>query len=139
LIGTSLSHYRITGRLGRGGMGEVYRATDANLGRDVAIKVLPEEVAGDPDRLARFRREAQLLAALDHPKRRPRARALPIDEAADVARQIAEALEEAHERGLVHRDLKPANVKLTADGRVQGARLRSREGAHGPRGVRTGA
>jgi hypothetical protein len=146
LIGTSLSHYRITGRLGRGGMGEVYRATDANLGRDVAIKVLPEEVAGDPDRLARFRREAQLLAALDHPNvahvygleeaagkpflvlelvegedlaERLRRGALPVDEAADVARQIAEALEEAHERGIVHRDLKPANVKLTPDGRVK--------------------
>ena len=127
-------------------MGEVYRATDANLARDVAIKVLPEEVAADPGRLARFRREAQLLAALDHPNiahvygleeasgkpflvlelvegadlaERLRRGPLPLDEATDVARQIAEALEEAHERGIVHRDLKPANVKLTADGRVK--------------------
>ena len=127
-------------------MGEVYRATDANLARDVAIKVLPEEVAADPDRLARFRREAQLLAALDHPNiahvygleeasgmpflvlelvegadlaERLTRGPLSLDEATDVARQIAEALEEAHERGIVHRDLKPANVKLTADGRVK--------------------
>jgi len=146
LIGTHLSHYRITGRLGQGGMGEVYCATDEQLGREVAVKVLPEEVGRDPERLARFRREAQLLAALNHPgiaaiygleeaegrpflvleliegedlAERLQRGALPIDEALAAARQIAEALEEAHEKGIVHRDLKPANVKLRADGRVK--------------------
>jgi Tol biopolymer transport system component/tRNA A-37 threonylcarbamoyl transferase component Bud32 len=127
-------------------MGEVYRATDTKLGRDVAIKVLPNEVGQDPERLARFRREAHLLATLNHPhvaaiygleetaaapflvlelvggedlgerlKRGP----LPVDEALDTARQIAEALEEAHDHGIVHRDLKPANVKITPDGNVK--------------------
>ena len=127
-------------------MGEVYRATDAKLGRDVALKVLPAEVAQDPERLARFRREAQLLASLNHPnvaaihgleeadgqlflvlelvegedlaerlKRGP----VPLDEAIAIAKQIAEALEEAHEKGIVHRDLKPANVKLTPDDKVK--------------------
>ena len=146
MIGTSLSHYRITAKLGQGGMGEVYRATDENLGRDVAIKVLPPEVAKDTDRLARFRREAHLLGSLNHThiaaihgleeadgqpflvlelvegdelSERIGRGALPVDEAIDVARQIAEALEEAHEKGIVHRDLKPANVKLTPDGKVK--------------------
>jgi len=127
-------------------MGEVYRATDTKLGREVAIKALPGEVAGDPERLARFRREAQLLASLNHPnvagihgleeaggqpflvlelvegedlserlKRGP----IPVDEAFDLAGQIAEALGAAHEQGIVHRDLKPANVKLTPDGKVK--------------------
>jgi Tol biopolymer transport system component len=127
-------------------MGEVYRATDTKLGRDVALKVLPAEVAQDPERLARFRREAQVLASLNHPniaaihgleeadsqlflvlelvdgedlaarlKRGP----LPVEEALPVARQIAEGLEEAHEKGIVHRDLKPANVKLTPGGKVK--------------------
>jgi Tol biopolymer transport system component len=146
LIGQTLSHYRITAALGAGGMGEVYRATDTKLGRDVAIKVLPPEVAQDPERLARFEREAQLLASLNHPhiatihgledaggapflvlelvegddlserlKRGP----IPPDETIQIARQIAEALEEAHEKGIVHRDLKPANVKVTPDGQVK--------------------
>ncbi len=146
MIGTSLSHYRITAKLGEGGMGEVYRATDDNLGRDVAIKVLPAEVAGDAERLARFRREAHLLAALNHSNiaaihgleeadgkpflvlelvegeelaERLQHGALPVDEALDIARQVAEALEEAHEHGIVHRDLKPANIKLTPEGRVK--------------------
>jgi serine/threonine protein kinase/Tol biopolymer transport system component len=127
-------------------MGEVYRATDTKLGREVALKALPAEVAQDPERLARFRREAQVLAALNHPgvaaihgleeaagqpflvlelvegedlserlKRGP----IPVEEAFDVARQIAEALEEAHEKGIVHRDLKPANVKRTPEGKVK--------------------
>ena len=144
--GQRLGPYAIVAPLGAGGMGEVWRATDTKLQRDVAIKVLPAEVAGDTARLARFRREAQLLAALNHPniaaihgleeaggkpflvlelvpgedlaerlKRGP----LPVDEAVEVARQVAEALEEAHERGVVHRDLKPANVKLTPDGKVK--------------------
>jgi Tol biopolymer transport system component len=146
VIDRTLSHYRVTAALGAGGMGEVYRATDTTLGRDVAIKVLPSEVAGDPERLARFRREAQLLAALNHPniaaiygleeangtpflalelvegedlgerlKRGP----IPVDEALDIAAQITEALEAAHEKGIVHRDLKPANVKITSDGQAK--------------------
>jgi Tol biopolymer transport system component len=146
LIGQTLSHYRITAALGAGGMGEVYRATDTSLGRDVAIKVLPPEVAHDPDRLGRFKREAQLLAALNHPhiaaiygleecdgkpflslelvegedlRQRLARGAIPVDEAIEIARQIAEALEEAHGKGIVHRDLKPANVKLTPDGKVK--------------------
>jgi Tol biopolymer transport system component len=128
-------------------MGEVYRATDTRLGRDVAIKVLPAEVTGDPERLARFEREARLLAALNHPniatlhgleeasgrpflvlelvegedlaERLKRFGAFPVGEVVAIARQIAEALEEAHEKGIVHRDLKPANVKLTPDGKVK--------------------
>jgi Tol biopolymer transport system component len=146
LIGQTLSHYRITAALGAGGMGEVYRATDANLHRDVAIKVLPPEVAQDPERLGRFQREAQLLAALNHPniaaiygleeaegkpflalelvegedlKDRLARGAIPVDEAVAIAKQIAEALEEAHDKGIVHRDLKPANVKLKPDGKVK--------------------
>ena len=146
MIGTSLSHYRITAKLGQGGMGVVYRATDENLGRDVAIKVLPEEVANDEERLARFKREAHLLAALNHTNiasihgleeaegkpflvlelvegedlsTRIERGPVPIDEAIKIAMQIAEALDEAHENGIVHRDLKPANIKTTEDDRVK--------------------
>jgi Tol biopolymer transport system component len=146
LIGQTLSHYRVTAALGSGGMGEVYRATDTSLGRDVAIKVLPPEVAHDPDRLQRFKREAHLLASLNHPhiaaiygleeadgkpflalelvegedlKQRLARGALPVAEALEIGEQIAEALEEAHNKGIVHRDLKPANVKLTPDGKVK--------------------
>jgi Tol biopolymer transport system component len=145
-IGQTLSHYRITAAIGAGGMGEVYRATDVNLHRDVAVKMLPIQVAQDPDRLSRFRREAHLLAALNHPNiagiygleeaggtpflvlelvegvdlaQRLRDGALPVDEALAIALQVAEALEEAHNKGIVHRDLKPANVKLTPDGKVK--------------------
>jgi Tol biopolymer transport system component len=127
-------------------MGEVYRATDSNLGREVAIKVLPPEVAEDPERLGRFKREAHLLAALNHPniaaiygleeangkpflalelvegedlKARLARGAIPVDEALEIAEQVALALEEAHNKGIVHRDLKPANVKLTSDGKVK--------------------
>ena len=144
--GDRLGTYEIRGPLGAGGMGEVYRATDTRLGRDVAIKVLPAEVARDPERLARFQREARLLAALNHPhiaaihgleeaegqpflvlelvegedlKQRLDRGPIPLDEALEIARQIAEALEEAHGRGIVHRDLKPGNVKLTADGKIK--------------------
>ena len=144
--GVRLGPYQVVALLGAGGMGEVYRATDTRLGRDVALKLLPPEFAADPDRLARFEREAKLLASLQHPnvatlfgleeadgqrvlamelvpgedlaerlKRGP----IPVEDAIAVARQIAEALEEAHEHGIVHRDLKPANVKLTPDGKVK--------------------
>jgi Tol biopolymer transport system component len=134
---SSIAHYRIISKLGEGGMGEVWRATDTKLGRDVAIKILPEAFAQDPDRMARFEREAQVLASLNHPNiaaiygvedralimelvegetlKGP----LPVETAIHYAIQIAEALEYAHERGVVHRDLKPANIKVTPDGRVK--------------------
>src|SRR4029077_16577689 len=132
-----IAHYRITAKLGEGGMGEVYRATDTKLGRDVAIKILPDAFAQDPDRMARFAREAQVLAALNHPNIAAiygvEERALvmelvegstltapmPLEEALPVARQIAEALEYAHEKGIIHRDLKPANIKVPPEGRVK--------------------
>ena len=137
MIAETIGHYRITGKLGAGGMGEVYRAKDTKLDREVAIKILPESVASDPDRLARFEREAKVLAALNHPNiaqiygvedralvmelvegetlKGP----LPVETALHYARQIAEALEAAHEKGIVHRDLKPANVKVTPEGVVK--------------------
>ncbi len=144
--GTKLGPYEILSPLGAGGMGEVYRARDAKLNRDVAIKVLPEAVAGDSERLARFQREAQVLAALNHPHiaaiygleksgevealvleliegetlaERIGAGPIPLDDALAIARQIADALEAAHEKGIVHRDLKPANVKVTPEGKVK--------------------
>jgi eukaryotic-like serine/threonine-protein kinase len=142
--GTSLGQYRIVGPLGAGGMGEVYRARDSKLQRDVAIKVLPEFFAADPDRVARFEREAQTLAALNHPhiaqvygvneapialvmelvegedlRQRVERGPLALDEAIETARQIADALEAAHEVGIVHRDLKPANIKVRPDGTVK--------------------
>jgi serine/threonine-protein kinase len=140
--GTYLGSYEILAPLGAGGMGEVYRARDTKLAREVAIKVLPEAFARDADRMARFTREAHVLASLNHPniaaiygvedcalvmelvqgptlaKRIAEGR-LPLKEALDIARQIAEALEAAHEHGIVHRDLKPANVKVTPEGRVK--------------------
>ena len=144
--GTRLGPYEITEQIGIGGMGEVYRARDVNLGRDVAIKVLPEAFAQDADRLARFEREARTLASLSHPnvatvhgfEKADAVRALvmefvggptladriaqgpiPIDEALPIARQIAEAVEAAHEQGIIHRDLKPANIKVRDDGTVK--------------------
>jgi serine/threonine-protein kinase len=146
MIGKILAHYEITSRLGKGGMGEVYRAKDQKLGRDVAIKVLPEEFAKDADRVSRFQREAKLLASLNHPNiaaihgleesggtdflvlelvegqtlaDRIKAGPVPVEEALKLALQIAEALEAAHEKGVIHRDLKPANIKVTPDGKVK--------------------
>ncbi len=137
--GARLGPYEVVAAIGAGGMGEVYRARDTRLGREVAIKVLPESFANDADRLARFEREAQVLASLNHPNiatihgleeralvmelvegptlaDRIAEGPIPIDEALPIARQIAEALEAAHERGIIHRDLKPANIKLRPDG-----------------------
>ncbi len=144
--GTRLGSYEVVDLLGAGGMGEVYRARDTRLKRDVALKILPASFASDPERLARFQREAEVLASLDHPHiaaiygiedtdgtmalvlqlvegetladriaRGP----IPLDEALPIGRQIAEALEAAHEQGVIHRDLKPANVKITPDGAVK--------------------
>jgi Tol biopolymer transport system component len=144
--GTRLGSYDVLGALGAGGMGEVYRARDRKLDRDVAVKVLPEEFFEDKERVARFEREAKALAALNHPgiaavhsfeavdgrhilvmelvegeglDARIARGAIPFDEALPIARQIAEALESAHEKGIVHRDLKPANVMVTPEGRVK--------------------
>src|SRR5512136_235048 len=145
-IGETISHYRIIEKLGAGGMGVVYRAEDTSLNRQVAIKVLPEMFSGDPERMARSEREAKLLASLNHPNiaaiyglestegkrflvlelvegetlaQRIAKGPLPVDEALEVCRQIAEGLEAAHEKGIIHRDLKPANVKVTAEGVVK--------------------
>ncbi len=133
----SIAHYRITGKIGEGGMGAVYRATDTKLGREVAIKILPAAFALDPGRMARFQREAQVLASLNHPNIAAiyavEDRALimelvegqdlrgrvPLDTALNYARQIAAALDAAHEKGIVHRDLKPANIRITPDGVVK--------------------
>src|SRR5260370_15916371 len=145
-IGSRVGPYEIVAPIGAGGMGEVFRARDSKLNRDVALKILPEAFASDPDRLARFTREAQTLAALNHPHiahihgledaggvralvmelvegedlaERIARRPIPLDEALPIARQIAEALEAAHEQGIIHRDLKPANIKMRADGVVK--------------------
>ena len=146
MIGSKVAHFEITGLLGSGGMGEVYQATDTKLGRSVAIKVLPGAFTHDADRLARFEREARVLASLNHSniaaihgleessgrrflvmelvggetlaeriKRGP----IPVDESLQIAKQICEALESAHEKGIIHRDLKPANVKITPEGKVK--------------------
>jgi serine/threonine protein kinase len=144
--GTRLGPYEIVSAIGAGGMGEVYRARDTRLERDVAIKVLPDLFAADQDRLARFQREAKTLASLNHPNiatiygieesaavhalvmelvegptlgDRIAQGPIPLDETLAIARQIAEAFEAAHERGVIHRDLKPANVKLTSSGQVK--------------------
>ena len=152
--GTRLGPYIVEGLLGTGGMGEVYRAQDTRLKRDVALKILPASASADPDRLARFEREAQVLASLDHPHigaiygveeghvgpaeagshvtalvlqlvegdtlaDRIALGPIPIDEALPIARQIAEAVEAAHEQGVIHRDLKPANIKITPNGQVK--------------------
>jgi len=145
-IGSRIGAYEITSAIGAGGMGEVYRARDTRLGREAAIKILPGAFANDPERLARFEREARALASLNHPniaqvyglEHAVEGRALvmecvdgedlaqrlsrgpiPVRDALPISRQIAEALEAAHEVGIVHRDLKPANVKLRPDGTVK--------------------
>src|SRR5215469_12562408 len=133
-----VAHYRVTSKLGEGGMGAVYRATDTKLNRDVAIKVLPEAFTSDNDRLTRFMREAQVLASLNHPNiaaihgfedgalilelvegstlaDRIAQGSMPFDEALSLIRQLIEALEYAHEKGIIHRDLKPANIKITPE------------------------
>src|ERR1043165_554319 len=146
MIGQRLGAYEIVAKLGEGGMGEVYRARDTRLDRDVAIKALPSQFASDPERLARFDREAKVLASLNHPHiagihgleessgakylvleyiegesladRLTKGR-LPLDEALGIARQMCDALEAAHEKGIIHRDLKPANIMLTDTGHVK--------------------
>jgi serine/threonine-protein kinase len=146
MIGTTLSHFKITAKLGEGGMGEVYRAEDTKLGRAVALKVLPAEMAASAERLERFRREAMTLASLDHPGivhvysieesdglhfltmqlvegesldcLIPEG-GLATDRILEIARALAEALAAAHDKGIVHRDLKPTNVMVTNDGRVK--------------------
>jgi len=144
--GTRLGVYEVSAQIGEGGMGQVYRATDTKLKRQVAIKILPTALAADHDRLARFQREAEVLASLNHPNiaaihgleesggmtalimelvegdnlsQRIARGAIPVDEALPIAKQIAEALEAAHEQGIIHRDLKPANVKVRSDGTVK--------------------
>ena len=149
--GARLGAYTVVAPLGAGGMGEVYRAADTTLGREVALKLLPEAFASDPERIARFEREARLLASVNHPAiahlygfekatldgggvvhfiamelvegedlaERLKRGAIPVDESLAIAKQVAEALEEAHEKGIVHRDLKPGNVKVTPDGKVK--------------------
>src|SRR5215468_10043713 len=146
MIGTKLAHYEITSHIGSGGMGDVYQATDTKLGRSVAIKFLPEAFSHDTERVTRFQREARVLASLNHSNiasiygveeidsrhflvmelvpgetlaDRIKRGAIPIEEALPVAKQIAEALEEAHEKGIIHRDLKPANIKVTPEGKVK--------------------
>ena len=146
MVGKTLGHYEILKPLGKGGMGEVYRARDTTLKRDVAIKVLPEELNADPDRLARLEREAHLLAALNHAniatiyaleeeegsrflvlelvkgeslEQRLSKEPLPVETALDLCKQIAEALEAAHGEGIIHRDLKPANILITPEGKAK--------------------
>src|SRR5687767_3155024 len=141
-----LGAYEVAAQIGEGGMGQVFRATDTRLKRQVAIKILPPELAADRDRLARFQREAEVLASLNHPhiagvygleesdgvsalvmelvegedlSQRIGKGAIPLDEALPIAKQIADALEAAHERGIIHRDLKPANIKVRSDGTVK--------------------
>ncbi len=146
MVGTSISHYKVTEKIGEGGMGEVYRATDTKLNRDVALKILPEQFSSDSQRMGRFQREAEVLASLDHPNigqiygiedagqtkalvlqliegptlaEKIAQGAIPVEETLKIALQIAEGLEAAHEKGVIHRDLKPANIKITPEGQVK--------------------
>lgn len=146
MIGRTLAHYRVTAAIGAGGMGEVYRATDTKLGRDVALKVLPPEMASSAEQVERFRREARAVAALNHPhivtihsveeadgvhfltmelvegqplNRRIPEQGLPLAPLLEIVTARADALAAAHEKGIVHRDLKPANVMVTGDGRAR--------------------
>jgi len=145
-VGTQLGSHEITALLGKGGMGEVYRARDLKLKREVAIKILPDEFSRDPARVSRFQREAEVLASLNHPNiaaiydlqevndtrflvlelvegetlaERIQRGQIPVEEALNIAKHICEALEAAHEKGIVHRDLKPANVKVTPEAKVK--------------------
>jgi len=146
MVGTTISHYKVLEKIGQGGMGEVYRATDTKLNRDVALKILPEQFASDSQRMGRFQREAEVLASLDHPnigqiygiEEASQTKALvlqliegptlaekiaqgpiPVEEALKIALQITEGMEAAHEKGIIHRDLKPANIKITPEGQVK--------------------
>ena len=146
MLGKTISHYKVIEKIGQGGMGEVYRATDTKLNRDVALKILPEQFASDSQRMGRFQREAELLASLDHPNigqiygiedagqtkalvlqliegptlaERIAQGPIPVEEALKIALQMAEGLEAAHEKGVIHRDLKPANIKITPEGQVK--------------------
>ncbi|MGD0130729.1 MAG: serine/threonine-protein kinase, partial [Bryobacteraceae bacterium] len=136
-VGEKIGHYEVLSLLGQGGMGEVYRVRDTKLKRDVALKVLPDSLADDPERMARFQREAEVLASLNHPNIAQiygvEERALvmelvagenlkgplPVETALNYARQIADALEAAHEKNIIHRDLKPANIMITSAGVVK--------------------
>ncbi len=146
MVGTTISHYKVLEKIGEGGMGEVYRATDTKLNRDVALKILPQQFASDTQRMARFQREAEVLASLDHPNigqiygieeagqtkalvlqliegptlaERIAQGPIPVEDALKIALQIAEGLEAAHGKGVIHRDLKPANIKITPEGQVK--------------------
>src|SRR3989449_5175261 len=146
IAGKTIGSFEVLSIVGRGGMGEVYRARDTKLKREVAIKILPDEFSRDPERVARFQREAEVLASLNHPNiaaiydldeangsrflvlelvegetlaDRIRRGPIPIDEALNIAKSICEALEGAHEKGIIHRDLKPANIKLAPSGLVK--------------------
>ena len=146
MVGETISHYKVLEKIGEGGMGEVYRATDTKLNRDVALKILPQQFASDSQRMARFQREAEVLASLDHPNigqiygieeagqtkalvlqliegptlaERIAQGPIPVEDALKIALQIAEGLEAAHEKGVIHRDLKPANIKITPEGQVK--------------------
>ncbi len=146
MVGKTISHYKVLEKIGQGGMGEVYRATDTKLNRDVALKILPEQFASDSQRMGRFQREAEVLASLDHPnigqiygiEEAGQTKALllrliegptladriaqgpiPVEEALKIALQITEGMESAHEKGIIHRDLKPANIKITPEGQVK--------------------
>ena len=146
MLGKTISHYKVLEKIGQGGMGEVYRATDTKLNRDVALKILPEQFASDTQRMGRFQREAEVLASLDHPNigqiygiedagqtkalvlqliegptlaDRIAQGPIPVEDALKIALQMAEGLEAAHEKGVIHRDLKPANIKITPEGQVK--------------------